>query len=139
MDEDTKLLMHCVLLAFQYYPPHPVANSTAMRLLNESSSDDIGAVLAPPATTTTVHPSYATTHNARDFIADCTKTTESSSSHQLPAGSSTTTTTNRPYDLSWELKLLWIFLFSAMLLVAIVGNCIVIWIVLGGYFMGAVV
>lgn len=37
----------------------------------------------------------------------------------------------RPYELSWEQKTLWAILFSIMLAVAIVGNCIVIWIVLG--------
>lgn len=37
----------------------------------------------------------------------------------------------RPYEFSWEQKALWAFLFGVMLMVAIVGNCIVIWIVLG--------
>lgn len=37
----------------------------------------------------------------------------------------------RPYEFSWEQKALWAFLFGVMLIVAIVGNCIVIWIVLG--------
>ena len=39
--------------------------------------------------------------------------------------------TKRPYEISWEQKTLWAFLFGIMLIVAIVGNCIVIWIVLG--------
>ena len=37
----------------------------------------------------------------------------------------------RPYDLSWEQKTVWCFLFGTMLFVAITGNCIVLWIVLG--------
>lgn len=35
------------------------------------------------------------------------------------------------YQLPWEQKTAWGVLFGAMLLIAILGNCIVLWIVLG--------
>lgn len=136
LPDDTDLLMHCMLLAFQYYPrmdqlkepPLLGDNHTAavaQRLLNSTADDarahGFGAYVttatnstATTASFTTVHPSYAAASNARDFIADCTRASP-----------------QRPYDLPWELKALWAFLFAGMLLVAIVGNCIVIWIVLG--------
>lgn len=50
----------------------------------------------------------------RDFITDCFKPSP-----------------RRPYEIPWEQKTLWAFLFGGMLLIAIIGNCIVIWIVLG--------
>lgn len=37
----------------------------------------------------------------------------------------------RPYEIPWEQKAVWAFFFGSMLLIAIIGNCIVIWIVLG--------
>lgn len=37
----------------------------------------------------------------------------------------------KPFDLPWWEKLSWALIFSAMLLVAIGGNAIVMWIVLG--------
>lgn len=37
----------------------------------------------------------------------------------------------RPYEIPWEQKAIWAFFFGSMLLIAIIGNCIVIWIVLG--------
>lgn len=133
LNDDTDLLMHCMLLAFQYYPlmdplqelPLLDDNHTtavAQRLLNTSANYDYvttHSTTAPNSTATTasyttVHPGYAASSNARDFIADCTRASP-----------------QRPYDLSWELKALWAVLFACMLLVAIVGNCIVIWIVLG--------
>lgn len=40
-------------------------------------------------------------------------------------------TRERPYEMSWEQTVFWVVMFAPMLLVAIVGNCIVIWIVLG--------
>lgn len=39
----------------------------------------------------------------------------------------------RPYEISVEQKVLWTFLFGTMLFIAIVGNSIVIWIVLGKF------
>lgn len=50
----------------------------------------------------------------RDFITDCFKPSP-----------------RRPYEIPWEQKAMWAFLFGSMLLIAIIGNCIVIWIVLG--------
>lgn len=127
---DADLLMNCMLLAFQYYPlvqQPPSPNRTAVvaqRLLNGSAdagaTTDLFAAYATTAHTvnatayTTVHPSFAAASNARDFIADCTRASP-----------------QRPFDLPWELKVLWALLFAGMLLVAILGNCIVIWIVLG--------
>uniref|UniRef100_A0A1B0AZD6 G-protein coupled receptors family 1 profile domain-containing protein n=1 Tax=Glossina palpalis gambiensis TaxID=67801 RepID=A0A1B0AZD6_9MUSC len=35
----------------------------------------------------------------------------------------------RPYELPWEQKTMWAIVFGIMLLVAITGNCIVLWIV----------
>lgn len=43
--------------------------------------------------------------------------------------------TKRPYETSWEQKALWGFLFGTMLLIAIIGNCIVIWIVVGKIYV----
>lgn len=40
----------------------------------------------------------------------------------------------RPYELPWQQKSAWAVLFGAMLLVAITGNCIVLWIVLGKFY-----
>ncbi|EJY57886.1 AAEL017544-PA, partial [Aedes aegypti] len=40
-------------------------------------------------------------------------------------------TTKSPYELPWQLKTAWGVVFGAMLLVAITGNSIVLWIVLG--------
>ncbi|EDS29450.1 conserved hypothetical protein [Culex quinquefasciatus] len=40
-------------------------------------------------------------------------------------------TTKSPYELPWQQKMAWGVVFGAMLLVAITGNCIVLWIVLG--------
>ncbi|KAI9580786.1 hypothetical protein GQX74_013287 [Glossina fuscipes] len=37
----------------------------------------------------------------------------------------------RPYELPWEQKTMWAIVFGIMLLVAITGNCIVLWIVTG--------
>lgn len=42
---------------------------------------------------------------------------------------------NRPYELPWDQKSAWSFIFGVMLLVAITGNCIVMWIVLGNYYI----
>ncbi|KAL9693792.1 hypothetical protein quinque_013077 [Culex quinquefasciatus] len=39
-------------------------------------------------------------------------------------------TTKSPYELPWQQKMAWGVVFGAMLLVAITGNCIVLWIVL---------
>lgn len=182
LPDDTELLMHCMLLAFQYYPvlqqpqqstvqhskssatttttPSPttstplvgsatlLVNVTASLLQLLNSGDDANntstaTTLAADAATastprpslltsspaaaasaftdyptavllSTMHPSFARAANARDFIADCARASP-----------------HRPYDLAWEAKALWAVLFGAMLLVAIVGNCIVIWIVLG--------
>lgn len=50
----------------------------------------------------------------RDFISECLKSP--------PV---------RPYEISVEQKALWTFLFGTMLFIAIIGNSIVIWIVLG--------
>ena len=37
---------------------------------------------------------------------------------------------SRPYSLPWEHQIIWIFLFSIMILIAATGNGLVIWIVL---------
>lgn len=37
----------------------------------------------------------------------------------------------RPFEIPWEQKVAWVILFGAMLIIAIVGNSIVIWIILG--------
>ncbi|KAL5273785.1 hypothetical protein ACFFRR_000501 [Megaselia abdita] len=37
----------------------------------------------------------------------------------------------RPYELPWEQKTIWGFIFGLMLIVAILGNAIVIWIIIG--------
>ena len=37
---------------------------------------------------------------------------------------------SRPYLLPWEQQLIWILLFSAMIVLAVVGNGMVIWIIL---------
>lgn len=50
----------------------------------------------------------------RDFITECFKPSP-----------------RRPYEIPWEQKALWALLFGFMLLIGIIGNCIVIWIVLG--------
>lgn len=50
----------------------------------------------------------------RDFITECFKPSP-----------------RRPYEIPWEQKAMWAMLFGVMLLIAIIGNCIVIWIVLG--------
>lgn len=39
----------------------------------------------------------------------------------------------RAYELPWEIKSIWSAIFGAMLFVAITGNTIVLWIVLGKY------
>lgn len=52
---------------------------------------------------------------ARDLLADCLVKPQP----------------KRPFEIPWEQKTLWVVLFGAMLIIAIVGNCIVIWIVLG--------
>lgn len=136
---DTDLLMRCMLLAFEYYPMHAGDGSTGAvptkptNLTNGSpheqsinSTTDFTRAASLSATghlpyTTAIlgedvgiHPSFAATENAHDFLADCMRPTQT-----------------RPYDMAWELKALWTVLFGIMLLVAIVGNCIVIWIVLG--------
>lgn len=54
----------------------------------------------------------------RDFINECLKSP--------PV---------RPYEISVEQKALWTFLFGTMLFIAIVGNSIVLWIVLGKFFL----
>uniref|UniRef100_A0A182T7W8 Uncharacterized protein n=1 Tax=Anopheles maculatus TaxID=74869 RepID=A0A182T7W8_9DIPT len=46
-------------------------------------------------------------------------------------------TTKSPYELPWQLKTAWGVVFGAMLLVAITGNCIVLWIVLGKWISSA--
>lgn len=138
VEDETDLLMRCMLLAFQYYPPsalpqQPLAHnlSSTAQFVNDTANlveTGIPATIITAitnaatgatattiiTTTTTVHPSLEVSDNARDFMADCTRSSP-----------------ERPYDLSLELKLMWACLFGAMLLVAIVGNCIVIWIVLG--------
>lgn len=58
---------------------------------------------------------FIANHFYRDFITDCFKPSP----------------VRRPYEIPWEQKAMWAFLFGSMLLIAIIGNCIVIWIVLG--------
>ena len=41
------------------------------------------------------------------------------------------TLNRKPYELSWQLRIFWSLLFGVMLVIAISGNCIVLWIVLG--------
>lgn len=51
----------------------------------------------------------------RDFLTDCLFNAQN----------------QKPYELPWQQKMIWSLLFGAMLIVAITGNVIVLWIVLG--------
>jgi tachykinin-like receptor len=51
----------------------------------------------------------------REFLGDCLFSTKN----------------RKPYELPWQQKILWSLLFGIMLVIAISGNCIVLWIVLG--------
>lgn len=53
----------------------------------------------------------------REFLADCLFSSQN----------------RKPYELPWEQKTIWSLVFGAMLLVAISGNVIVLWIVLGKF------
>lgn len=56
---------------------------------------------------------------SREFLTDCLFSTQ---------------VNQKPYELPWQQKTTWSLLFGAMLIVAITGNCIVLWIVLGNDF-----
>lgn len=53
----------------------------------------------------------------REFLASCLFSTHN----------------RKPYELPWEQKTIWSLLFGTMLMVAISGNIIVLWIVLGKF------
>ncbi|KAJ6640304.1 Tachykinin-like peptides receptor 86C [Pseudolycoriella hygida] len=98
----TNLFMKCMVLAMNYYQNNELRNASQM--ISDFNITDASTWKNAQR----IYP-----HNEGDFMSECMKP-----SHK------------RPYEFSWEQKALWACLFGVMLMVAIVGNCIVIWIVL---------
>lgn len=113
--DETQLIMKCMLEALNIIPLKNYSNTLSALNANFTSShhNDDG-------TTTMLMMDHQSSYLDRSFTAQ-----------SLINDCMVKSSPKRPYELSWEHKSLWAILFSLMLAVAIVGNCIVIWIVLG--------
>ncbi|XP_058457169.1 tachykinin-like peptides receptor 86C [Malaya genurostris] len=113
MSETVELerLINCTQATLQRYPWSSEFNQTVIGQLNRTEILD---VLGEMVTRGRGHSSASgESLTLREFITECL----------FP-------TTKSPYELPWQQKMAWGVVFGAMLLVAITGNCIVLWIVL---------
>ncbi|XP_055306619.1 tachykinin-like peptides receptor 86C, partial [Sitodiplosis mosellana] len=111
---DSHAVVNCMLLALKTYPFKIYINdSSGVSAFNPIA--ELNLTSGPTILTAeySVYGNAPTSASARDFITDCFKPSP-----------------RRPYEIPWEQKAMWAFLFGSMLLIAIIGNCIVIWIVL---------
>ncbi|XP_055387751.1 tachykinin-like peptides receptor 86C [Condylostylus longicornis] len=106
---DTELLINCTILAVNRFTLTEVINATNLNSFNRS---DIVHLLS--SIIENEDEISGDISAARDFLTECI----------FPSPT-------RPYELPWEQKTVWGAIFGLMLFVAIAGNCIVLWIVLG--------
>uniref|UniRef100_A0A182XW37 G-protein coupled receptors family 1 profile domain-containing protein n=1 Tax=Anopheles stephensi TaxID=30069 RepID=A0A182XW37_ANOST len=108
---ELELLINCTQATVLRFPWSTDFNTTVIGELNRTEVLD---VLGEMITRSRGYvPKSADLLTLREFITECL----------FP-------TTKSPYELPWQLKTAWGVVFGAMLLVAITGNCIVLWIVL---------
>ncbi|XP_049537972.1 tachykinin-like peptides receptor 86C [Anopheles darlingi] len=113
MSESVELerLINCTQATIQRFPWSTDYNTTVISELNRTEILD---VLGEMITRSRGYvPKSDDLLTLREFITECL----------FP-------TTKSPYELPWQLKTAWGVVFGAMLLVAITGNSIVLWIVL---------
>ncbi|XP_055584700.1 tachykinin-like peptides receptor 86C [Uranotaenia lowii] len=105
-------LVNCTQAAIQRYPWSTEFNATIVGELNRTDILDVlGEMITRGRQYVPRTKDEAVT--LREFITDCLFPTAKS-----------------PYELPWQQKMAWGVVFGAMLLVAITGNSIVLWIVL---------
>ncbi|XP_037924023.1 tachykinin-like peptides receptor 86C isoform X2 [Hermetia illucens] len=107
-DIDIDLLMNCTMLAVNRFALESIVNSTDLTSLNRTE-------LVNFLTEIISSQDYEGTINTiREFMTECL----------FPSPT-------RPYELPWEQKTIWGVIFGAMLFIAISGNVIVLWIIVG--------
>uniref|UniRef100_A0A182Q563 G-protein coupled receptors family 1 profile domain-containing protein n=1 Tax=Anopheles farauti TaxID=69004 RepID=A0A182Q563_9DIPT len=108
---ELELLINCTQATVLRFPWSTDFNTTVIGELNRTEVLD---VLGEMITRSHGYvPQTGELLTLREFITECLFPTAKS-----------------PYELPWQLKTAWGVVFGAMLLVAITGNCIVLWIVL---------
>ncbi|CAO1429904.1 unnamed protein product [Diamesa hyperborea] len=106
----TSVLINCTLEVINKFPGLVDTNSSEIISCNRTEILDIlGEIVSKHRS---IHVNLILLY-FREFITECLFVSPT-----------------RPYELPWQQKSAWAVLFGAMLLVAITGNCIVLWIVL---------
>ncbi|KAL9895226.1 tachykinin-like peptides receptor 86C [Glossina fuscipes] len=105
---DTNLLINCTILSVKRFHLYSLINASRLREINHTDTFSLLSHIIEN------RDNLENFNDARDFLTECL----------FPSPT-------RPYELPWEQKTMWAIVFGIMLLVAITGNCIVLWIVTG--------
>ncbi|KAL7023259.1 hypothetical protein ACKWTF_012541 [Chironomus riparius] len=108
----TNVLQNCTIEVINRYPKLSNENVTNIASYNRSNVVDI------------------LSDTFVKFSDVYTDTTSQIYFKEFLSGCLFSTVNRKPYELSWQLRIFWSLLFGVMLLIAISGNCIVLWIVL---------